>query len=85
MKTDYPCIKSINYDDNFTKVDVFVNRSEYESGFNFMLAFGIGMLCQLCQVYTGVSQGDLSVDINVIDVDTNESINTAHYPIQDNG
>ncbi|MCR4563915.1 MAG: hypothetical protein K5755_04705 [Clostridiales bacterium] len=85
FKTDYPCIRSLEYDDNFTNVNVFVNRSEYEGGFNFMLAFGVGMVCQVCQVYTGVSQDQRSVDVNIIDVDTNESINTAHYPVQENG
>lgn len=73
---DTPYIKEITHNSDFSVVNIKVIRSEYEQAFDFAV-FSIGLNVTAQQMFLDV---DCYVEINVIDVDTGEIINTTVYP-----
>lgn len=77
---DYPSVTSIKYNNDFSKVDVYVNRTAYESSMDSMVCLNIYMNAHFYQLFNGTKQENISCEIQIIDSTTNELINTVKYP-----
>lgn len=82
IPSDYTCVKSVDYNDDFSKITLNVNRSEYSDGMNFFAVYSAGLYDQMYQAYTGTPQDKLSVTVTVVDENGNE-IETGTYPTTD--
>ena len=78
LKNDFPCVVSTEHNDNFSEIKIFVNRSEYENGMNFMMLLQVGFAANIYQTYTNET---VLSNVSVIDKDTNEVLNSATYPV----
>ncbi len=79
---DYSCIKSVEFNSNFSEITLNADKSEYESDLNVFCVMQAGMLAMLYQSYSGVKEADLKSVIKVID-ENGKTIDTAEYPIKD--
>ena len=83
INKDYPCVKKVEFNKDFSKIDLYVNAEEYEGLMNAFAVYTAGLYGQMYQAYSGTDSDKLSVDVNVINVDTNEKIEDAHYPVKE--
>ncbi|MBQ9530967.1 MAG: hypothetical protein IJR70_02730 [Eubacterium sp.] len=83
MKEDYSYVKKIEYNKDFSDIKLYVVKKDYENSTNLMAVFQAGLLGQMYQAYTGTPIDKLSVDVSVIDNDTGEQFEEAHYPAED--
>lgn len=68
LKKDLPCIKSIKYDDDFTKVTVKVDKEEYDNTDGAAwIDLSIGYVCELYQIFMGVDEEKVDISVDVID------------------
>ena len=73
---DTPYIKEITHNDDFSVVNVKVNREAYESAFDFTpLAIGLSTM-----IYQAFLEMDNHCEINMVDADTGDIIKTVVYP-----
>lgn len=77
---DYPSIKEITYNDNFTEFDVTVSREQYENGFDGFAILTLAISGMYYGAFDGRKGEDLHVTFNLIDVATNEVFETSVYP-----
>lgn len=77
ISTEYPCIKSVEFTDNFSEITLKVNKSEYENGLNSLSIPVAGFSANMYQTYTNEP---VKSEIKVVDMDTNETIEEATYP-----
>lgn len=75
---DTPYIKEITYTDDFSLFEMKVVRSEYENSFD-MTPFSLGFYGVLYQMFFEPGM-EYHCEVSVIDVDTNEILNTIVYP-----
>ena len=80
LNQDYPCVVSTDYNDDFSEVKIYVNKSEYENGMNFMMLVQVGFSANIYQTYTNET---VLSNVSVIDKDTNETLNSATYPVEE--
>ena len=79
LSTDFPCVKSVEYNDDFSSIKLKVNKAEYEDGLNFFVVYSAGLQGQMYQAYTGTPQDKLNVVVTVVDENGN-TIESATYP-----
>ena len=86
LTEDYPQIRKVEFNDDFSDIKLYVVKKEYEDSMAVMAVYQAGLLGQTYQAYTGTAIKDLSVDVNVIDNASGEQFEEAHYPAdtQDN-
>lgn len=80
LSNDYSCIKKVEFNGDFSEININVVKSEYESGMNFLCITQAGFSANIYQAYTNET---LKSDIKVIDQDTNEIIDSATYPVEE--
>lgn len=70
--------KDITYNENFSKIDVLIDRNLYSDWDNisFLLFYISGAYYQ---AFDGVKDEDIDIVIDLIDVETNEVFDTASY------
>ncbi len=73
---DTPYIKEISHNEDFSKVEIKVVRSEYENTLDFTV-LAIALIVPVGQVSVGFTSG---VEITVIDVDTGDIISVENSP-----
>lgn len=71
-----PYIKDISHNDDFSSITIKVVRAEYENSWD-MTTFSVGFSAMFFQAFLDM---EYHVEISVIDVDTNEVINTVILP-----
>lgn len=77
LNSDYPCIESVEFNDNFSEIKINVVKSEYENGMNFFCITQAGFVANIYQAYTNET---VMSNISVIDKDTGDVIDSATYP-----
>ncbi len=80
LTEDYPEIKKVEFNDDFSNIKLYVDKKTYEDSMAVMAVYQAGLLGQTYQAYTGTAIKDLSVDVNVIDNASGEQFEEAHYP-----
>ena len=79
LNSDYPCIDSVEFNDNFSEIKINVDKSEYENGMNFFCITVAGFSANIYQAYTNET---VASNISVIDKATGEVIDSATYPVE---
>lgn len=79
LNNDYPCIDSVEFNDDFSEIKINVNKSEYENGMNFFCITVAGFSANIYQAYTNET---VVSNISVIDKDTGDVLNSATYPVE---
>lgn len=79
LNSEYPCIDSVEFNDNFSEIKINVNKDEYENGMNFFCITVAGFSANIYQAYTNET---VVSNISVIDKDTGEVIDSATYPTE---
>src|SRR5690606_22664325 len=82
MKTseEYPSIKDITHNKDFTEFTVIVNKSEFENGWDGFAVFGLGISGAYYQLFNGVSEEDYKITISLQDEATGEVFDKTVYP-----
>lgn len=83
LTEDYPSVKKVEFNKDFSNIKLYVVKKEYENSMAVFAVYQAGLLGQMYQAYTGTPIDELSVDVNVIDNDTGEQFEEAHYPAED--
>lgn len=79
LNSEYPCIDSVEFNDDFSEIKINVNKDEYEDGMNFFCITVAGFSANFYQAYTNET---VVSNISVIDKDTGEVIDSATYPTE---
>lgn len=72
---DYPSIKKISYNSNFSKISVYVDKNAYTNGMDSIAMLGVNMSVAFYQI---ISQDANPLEISIIDINTNEVFDS--YP-----
>lgn len=75
---DFPSIKEITYDKNFTEFSMVVDKEAFENSFDGFAVLGLGMAGMFYQLFDGVDSEHLDVAIHSVDESTGER--TVNYP-----
>ena len=75
---DTPYIHQIDYSDDFTRFEMYVDRAAYEDALDLTpLTLGIA-----AGMYQAFREMEYHTEIEIIDTDTNRIIQTVHYPAE---
>lgn len=77
---DYKSIKDITYNDDFSEMNMVVDKATFDKSLDGMAALGLYILGGYYQAFNGTKTGDIKVKINIIDQKTNKSYKTIVYP-----
>ena len=78
---EYPYVKDIERNDDFTRITIFVDRAEYEkSGDGNLCSVFAGNCCMVYLKYTEYKEKDKICTITVADYETKEEITKDVYP-----
>ena len=77
---DFASIKDVEYNKDFTKFTLTVDKEAFENSFDGFAAMGLAMSGMFYQVYDGVDAEKLNVTIDTVDQSTGEVFGTVNYP-----
>ncbi|MGN9163296.1 hypothetical protein [Clostridium sulfidigenes] len=77
---DYPSIKDVKYNDDFTNITLEVVQAEYEESLEALATFGIGIAALYYNVYSGVETEKIHITIDEKNFETGEVFDTVVYP-----
>lgn len=77
---DFPSIKSVETNKDYTSFTINVDRAAYENSFDAFATMSVGVVGSYYQAFNGIKAEDMEVLIEVKDVDTGEVINSVIYP-----
>lgn len=77
---DYPSIKDISYNNDFTEFTMVVEKEAYENSMDGFASLGLGMSGMMYQLFDGAKADEYSVTISVEDEASGEVINEVVYP-----
>ena len=75
--TDYPSIKKVEHNKNFSKVTFFVNKQEFKNSFDSFAYLGAYFGIAYYQMF---NQQEPGCEFTVVDIQTNQVIDTVIYP-----
>jgi hypothetical protein len=77
---DYPSIKEISHNSDYTEFDVTVSKEQYENSFDGFAILTLAISGMYYGAFDGRAGDDLRVIFNLIDDKTNEVFDTSVYP-----
>jgi hypothetical protein len=77
---DYPSIRDIHYNKELTSITMLVEKEIFENSFDSFAIMGLGLTAMFYQIFDGVQSDNLSATIDVVDIDTDEVLDTVVYP-----
>ena len=77
-KNTYQSIKSITYNDDFSKIDIMVEREKFENSLDSFALLGCGLSSCMYQMFDINASGKCA--INVKDINNGEIFRTVNYP-----
>ncbi len=78
-------VKNVACSADFSVINLQVDREGYEETMgNFAIVWEAGLYGQMYQIFAGVPEESLNVNVILTDVDTGEAIEKAHYPSNQN-
>lgn len=77
---DFASIKNVEYNKDFSKFTLEVDKEAFENSFDGFAALGLAMSGMFYQVYDGVDAEKLNVTIDTVDHSTGEVFGTVDYP-----
>lgn len=73
-------VKDITYNKSFSEFTVSVNKKEFETSFDTMASFGLGLTGMYYQLFNGADVENYKVTVIFKDESSGEVINTIVYP-----
>ncbi len=80
MVGEFASVQAINHNDDFTGIEMRVNRQAYESSLDSFAIFGIAIGAGYYQLFSGADTDSYRVVVNTVDADTNETFDTFILP-----
>lgn len=77
---DYPSLKKITFNDDYTKAEVVVDYDAYTNSLDMFSMLAIGMIGPMCQYYNGVEESNVNTEVSLIDESSGEVKDTLNYP-----
>lgn len=77
---DYPSIKEISYNKDFTEYDITVDRNALENSMDGFALFSLAILGTYYNTFDGKSYDDLKLTMNMIDEATGKVYDTTVFP-----
>lgn len=77
---EYPSLKDVKFNNDYTKVDITVDYDSYINSFDSFAAAFVGMYGGMYQIFDGVSEDNINVQINLIDEKSGNLMDTMNYP-----
>lgn len=77
---DFASIKDVEYNKDFSKFTLVVDKEVFENSFDGFAAMGLAMSGMFYQIYDGVDAEKLKVKIDTVDHSTGEVFGTVNYP-----
>ena len=77
---DFASIKNVEYNKDFSKFTLEVDKEAFENSFDGFAAMGLAMSGMFYQLYDGVDAEKLNVTIDTVDQSTGEVFGTVDYP-----
>lgn len=78
--SDTPSIKAVKYNNDFSVVDLYVDRVAYENSFDTMSPFVIYTNAYYYRLFSGESAERISCEVRLYDVSSNAIFDTIRYP-----
>ena len=73
---DFPSIKKVTTNKDYTQFDLTVNREEFENGMDSFAVLGLMLGSAYYQMFSGKTEDDTAFVVNYIDADTGEAFKT---------
>lgn len=77
---DYSSIKKVEYNDDFTKISVIVDKESFNKSMDALAGFVIYTGSSMYQLFDGKGEGDIKCEISFKDEATGEVFNSVVYP-----
>ncbi|WP_366249132.1 hypothetical protein [Terribacillus aidingensis] len=77
---DYPSIKDISYNKDFSEFTMVVDKEAYENSMDGFASLGLGMSGMMYQLFNGADPDEYSITISVEDEASGEVIGEVVYP-----
>lgn len=77
---DYPSLKKITFNDDYTKADVVVDYDAYTNSLDMFSILAIGMIGPMYQYYNGVEESKVNTEVSLIEESSGEVKDTLNYP-----
>ncbi|PAE15843.1 hypothetical protein CHH91_11625 [Virgibacillus sp. 7505] len=77
---DYPSIKDISYNKDFSEFTMVVDKEAYENSMDGFASFGLGMSGMMYQLFNGADPDEYSITISIEDEASGEVIGEVVYP-----
>lgn len=77
---DFASIKNVEYNKDFSKFTLEVDKEAFENSFDGFAALGLAMSGMFYQLFEGVDEEKLNVTIETVDHSTGEVFGTVDYP-----
>lgn len=77
---DYPSLKKITFNDDYTKAEVVVDYDAYTNSLDMFSMLAIGMIGPMYQYYNGVEESNVNTEVSLIDEASGEVKDTLNYP-----
>lgn len=80
MVGEFASVQAINHNDDFTEIEMRVDRQPYENSLDSFAIFGIAIGAGYYQLFSGADTDSYRVVVNTVDADTNETFDTFILP-----
>ncbi len=77
---EYPSIKNVTANKEYSEYTLVVNKEGYENGFEGFATLGLGMMGIYYQIFDGVDSDDAIVEVHIKDETTDEIFDTVVFP-----
>lgn len=77
---DFKSIQEVTYNDDFTKITLEVNQTEFEGSFDGFATFGVGLSSYMYNIYNAVPEEKIKITIDTKNFETGEIFDTVIYP-----
>ena len=77
---NYPSIKDITHNNDFTEFTLIVDKAAFENSFDGFVVLGLGLQGSMYQIFNGANADDYKVTISAKDEATQEVFSEVIYP-----
>ena len=80
MVAEFASVQAISHNDDFTEIDMSVDRQAYENSLDNFAIFGVAIGAGFYQLFSGSDPDSYRVVVNTVDDSTNEAFDTFILP-----
>jgi predicted nucleic acid-binding Zn-ribbon protein len=79
ITNDFPSIKKVDFNDDYSKILLIVDRRSFEESIDSLSIFSAGFQGMIYQIFAGIQQDEVHVEISIQDESTGEIFQTLVY------